>query len=240
MKRRSLFLALAIALVVGGFATLEARADSALLSTLIANGTAIQISTVQGCELQVVFTGYQQTTTNAPPSSSITIEWATGSGSPFTGPGGTTNYGFVVDGSFNTGPGVMMDAGLTYTVSAVNGGKIITDAYAFVDASQTGGTGMGAATDTLNLSGGVQTLVAQSSTPPLGTNPSELTFPGQSSIVVHKDIFSEGLTGTTLFSHIQQGYSCTAVPEPASMALLGIGMTGLLAFRRLFKKTRVS
>jgi hypothetical protein len=30
------------------------------------------------------------------------------------------------------------------------------------------------------------------------------------------------------------------VPEPASWALLGIGMTGFLAFRRLFKKTSVA
>jgi hypothetical protein len=32
------------------------------------------------------------------------------------------------------------------------------------------------------------------------------------------------------------GLQETAVPEPTSMALLGIGMTGFLAFRRLFKR----
>jgi hypothetical protein len=34
--------------------------------------------------------------------------------------------------------------------------------------------------------------------------------------------------------------SFNIVPEPTSMALLGIGMTGFLAFRRLFKRTSVA
>ena len=41
-------------------------------------------------------------------------------------------------------------------------------------------------------------------------------------------------------SFVDQGYSAATVPEPASLALLGIGMTGFLAFRRFFKKTSVA
>jgi len=48
--------------------------------------------------------------------------------------------------------------------------------------------------------------------------------------------------GNTSLGYSSSGLqvSLSSVPEPASMALLGIGMTGLLAFRRLFKRPTVA
>jgi len=45
---------------------------------------------------------------------------------------------------------------------------------------------------------------------------------------------------TTPGTTAAQSISVTVAPEPASWALLGIGMTGFLAFRRFFKKSSVA
>jgi hypothetical protein len=55
---------------------------------------------------------------------------------------------------------------------------------------------------------------------------SAITSPALSGVVP-----ATGVTGTGL------NVTISSVPEPSSMALLGIGMTGFLAFRRLFKRT---
>jgi PEP-CTERM motif len=44
--------------------------------------------------------------------------------------------------------------------------------------------------------------------------------------------------GQMVTTHLS--FSLSTVPEPSSMALLGIGMTGFLAFRRLFKRVSVA
>jgi hypothetical protein len=48
-----------------------------------------------------------------------------------------------------------------------------------------------------------------------------------------------GHTGVVV-SHSGLGYQMQAVPEPTSMALLGIGLSGLFAVRRLFARAKVA
>jgi PEP-CTERM motif len=49
-----------------------------------------------------------------------------------------------------------------------------------------------------------------------------------------------GQTSNFVLSSASVAFTTAAVPEPTSIALLGIGMTGFLAFRRLFKRTAVA
>jgi hypothetical protein len=72
-----------------------------------------------------------------------------------------------------------------------------------------------------------------------------IQFGDVQSILVQKDILINGGSLGAGVSFVNQGFSSIGqhnggTPEPASWALLGIGMTGFLAFRRYFKKTSVA
>jgi hypothetical protein len=74
-----------------------------------------------------------------------------------------------------------------------------------------------------------------------GVNGAELDFTTMTTSP-SLNISSDSLTGVTGLSGTNKGgvlatVVVSSVPEPTSMALLGIGMTGFLAFRRLFKRT---
>jgi hypothetical protein len=54
------------------------------------------------------------------------------------------------------------------------------------------------------------------------------------------DILFGGSAAAGGYVKVTYTYTPSAVPEPTSMALLGIGMTSFLAFRRFFKRTPVA
>ena len=75
------------------------------------------------------------------------------------------------------------------------------------------------------------------------TDTTLLASPAQDIIVTeHIDLIG-GLSHTipVKLSLVDQAYSqLNVIPEPNSLALLGIGMTGFFAFRRFFKRTSVA
>jgi len=217
MKRRSLFLSAAAVMMVWGLMTPAARAVSlqdVLGTTVIDDGLAF------------TFVSYTPTGT-APAASGVAITFFTGA-----------ETGFTLNASFGAAAGTVADGDLKYIVTAAPGTTI-------VDAVLTANPSLGVGTG--ELAGVTETLTKNSFLGPVITSLTVLntpgsvtaTFPGNNPIWVDKDIEAIGGTGGVSMSSVSQGFS-TIVPEPTSIALLGIGMTGFLAFRRLFKRISVA
>jgi len=237
MKRSLIFHALAAGVVVLGFAALEARASSVALPTtydkLIGNST-----TVVGAET-LTFSSFTYSSSSSPPpgspgpaASSITV-------SPFAV---SNETGIILTGTLSAAAGTMVDVSISYVVTAPLGEKINDAFLSTTGGPVNGGTGSYLVSETLTNAVTLAPITTLSATGP-GGSPSDLvSFAGVQSILVSKDIFLTGGMGGNgvSLSVVTQAYSSTGVPEPASMALLGIGMTGLLAFRRFFKKASVA
>jgi len=140
-------------------------------------------------------------------------------------------------GAFFAPAGQVVDYKIQYVVTAP-AGFVINDAVSSAVWNLLGGTGTGSISEILTP------LNAPPGTPPVGLNiisPNvggvPTTFPGFNSFLVQKDILLVGGTNGIGVSVVNQGFSSVpAIPEPTSMALLGIGLIGLFGSRRLFKR----
>lgn len=224
--RRSLFLALASVLLTG-LGTFEARAGSVplptTLDTLLPAGTT---ATVVGAEtLTFSNFGYSPTpVAGSVPASAVNVL-------PFT-VGNET--GITYTAGWFAAAGTTVDIALTYVVTAP-GRELINDVYLGLTGGVFGGTGAISVGETLrNAATGAYITSLEASIP--GQLVSTGTFDGVQSILVTKDILIYGGSNGATVSIVDQGFSSTSIPEPTSMALLGIGMASFFAYRRLCKR----
>jgi len=201
----------------------EARAGSVSLSSLVGTGPVFYGG------LEFDFDTYTFTPF-APPPAAVSVT--------FVG-AGTGEVGFVLTAPFGALSGEINDANLVYRVKGPN----ISDALLVGNpAAAAGSSGVASVTETLHTGGifgpVLGTLFIQNPSP---TSASTTFAPTSGYITIIKDIEARGEQGGVSLSSVGQAFSFPpSVPEPTSMALLGIGMTGFLAFRRLFKRTSVA
>lgn len=237
MRRHSLFLTIAAGFLVSGMGALDARAGFVPLPTtldqLLPAGNFTTVTGVPPAETLTFsswsFTSSSVPTGSAPGASSITVN-------PFS-IGNET--GFSLNGTLSAPANTMVDVTISYTVTAP-AGELLNDALLLTTGGALGGgTGTYLVSETMFNPLSPGTVYPTLSASP-GSPNSFVSFAGLAvnSLHVTKDIFLSGGSAGVSLSAVTQAFS--SVPEPTSIALLGIGMTGFLAFRRLFKRSLVA
>lgn len=241
MRGRSLVLALAAAAMVAAAGS-SARAGGMTLQELINNNNTggTDFTLFGGVVINVSNVSYAtQTNTGStiePGASGITVSATTlkAGGVMYAG----LNFGALWQAS---GVGGTLDDLLKFTVTVVTPGQEMSNLYGSANLAITQGS-----TATATLS---ESVVQLNNNPPTSVIPTTLLSPTNpsfeygliggpySSIQITKDLTltSNAAGDVANLSTINQLLRFSAVPEPNSMALLGIGLSTLIALRRFFR-----
>jgi hypothetical protein len=230
MTRRSIFFGLAAGLVALGLGNVSVRAGELPLPT-----TLDQLLTGTGnyaTEAGLSFSDFTYSTSNGlggtapPPASGVNVL-------PFDVVLGEP--GITLQAAFAAPPGGVADYSISFTVSTKVG--VIHDAFLSFVGGNFGGNGSVSIGESI-YDANTGALLGTMDTSLPGSQSALINFDGVTSIRVQKDIFIMGGNNGATVSLVNQGFS--VVPEPASMALLGIGLSGLLTFRRFRRRAAVA